>query len=71
MSQSGNLLLLGNCHMDDLINAIHLLTEEVSKLRSEITLQKDKDILLKERKMKKDKALEMMQKLERQTRGDC
>tara|TARA_B100001250_G_C19795940_1_gene788701 strand:- start:1508 stop:1681 length:174 start_codon:yes stop_codon:yes gene_type:complete len=57
--------------MDELISAMHLLTEEISKLRSEISLQKDKDILLKERKMKKEKALEMMQKLERQTRGDC
>ena len=71
MSLNGNLLLLGNYHMDELISAMHLLTEEISKLRSEISLQKDKDILLKERKMKKEKALEMMQKLERQTRGDC
>ena len=71
MCLKDKLRLRENYHMDDLINAIHLLTEEVSKLRSEISLQKDKDILLKERKMKKEKALEMMQKLERQTRGDC
>lgn len=53
---------------NELIIAIHLLTEEVAKLRGEITLQKGKSILLKERAERKLKAAELMSRLEK---GDC
>jgi len=58
--------------MDDLIQAIHSLTEEVSKLRGELILQKGKSILLKERQERKDKAASLMAQLEkRHLHGDC
>jgi len=54
--------------MDELTAAINLLTEEVSKLRGELILQKGKNNLLKERQEKKKKAAELMSRLEK---GDC
>lgn len=58
--------------MDELIEAIQTLTEEVSKLRGELILQKGKSLLLKERQERKDKAVAMMAQLEkRKQSGDC
>ena len=54
--------------MDELIEAVQDLTEEVRKLRGELTLQKGKSDLLEQREKKKRKAAEMMSRLEK---GDC